>query len=173
MHYDTGPVDRDITAGAGHHRAMTTIVTAPQAARICGVTIRTIQRHRDALEAAGAWKDHRGRWQIPVTALTAAGLRPGNTDTVTATVSDMTDDTTTVSPTSVADMLALQAQLADLRRRAEVAEARAAGLQAVVETQARALRQLEAAGERGFGGASAQEPTQGGPLSRMLGRLGL
>jgi hypothetical protein len=173
MHYDTGPVDRDITAEAGHHRAMTTIVTAPQAARICGVTIRTIQRHREGLEAAGAWKDHRGRWQIPVTALAAVGLRPGNADTVTATVRDMTHDSTTVSPTSVTDALALQAQLADLRRRAEVAEARAAGLQALVETQARALRQLEAAGERGSGGSSAQEPPQGGPLSRMLVRIGL
>jgi hypothetical protein len=111
---------------------MTAVYGVAAAAAVCGVSVRTIQRRSAALEAAGAWRDSRRRWQIPVTALTAVGLRPGGGDTVTVGY-DMSYDTAT-----------FDADMAELRRRAEVAEARVAGLQAVIEAQAMALRQLEA-----------------------------
>lgn len=111
---------------------MTATYGVAAAAIVCGVSVRTIQRRRDALADAGAWRDGLGRWHIPVTALAAVGLRPGAADTVTAGRDRSYD-----APTVDADMAAL-------RLRAEVAEARVAGLQAVIEAQAMALRQLEA-----------------------------
>ena len=127
--------------------AMTATFTVAAAATVCGVSVRTIQRRREALEAAGAWRDGLGRWQIPVEALAAVGLRPGAADTVVPG-RDKSHDTATVD-----------ADLAALRLRAEVAEARVAGLERLVEAQTMALRQLEARH------AAATAPAAPGPLS--------
>lgn len=53
------------------------VYTASQAASVCGVSVRTIQRRSSQLEAAGAWKDAAGQWHIPLAAMREAGLVPG------------------------------------------------------------------------------------------------
>ena len=53
------------------------VYTAAQAASVCGVSLRTIQRKMTQLETAGAWKDAAGQWHIPVAAMQEAGLTPG------------------------------------------------------------------------------------------------
>ena len=115
--------------------SMTAVYGQAEAAAICGVSLRTIQRHRGSLEAAGAWRDRTGRWQIPVTALAAAGFRPGRADVVSRPAGAESRDAAT------ADV-----EIAALRLRAEVAEARLEELRQLVEVQAQALRQLESGG---------------------------
>lgn len=53
------------------------VYTASQAASVCGVSLRTIQRKMAQLETAGAWKDAAGQWHIPLAAMREAGLTPG------------------------------------------------------------------------------------------------
>ena len=49
------------------------VYTASQAASVCGVSLRTIQRKMAQLETAGAWKDAAGQWHIPLAAMREAG----------------------------------------------------------------------------------------------------
>lgn len=158
-----------------------TVYTAAQAANVCQVSLRTVQRRIPQLEAAGAWKDTEGKWRIPVEAMSAAGLCPGrpaapekslrqslrqhdsrnpdshdnsydNTDTPSSAATPTASTTTTTPPsTPIARVVAaeevrrLEAEVAGWRRRAEVAEVQAAERTRMIETQAIALRALEAA----------------------------
>lgn len=105
-----------------------------EAAAACGVSVSTIRRRRGELKELGAAETARG-WQIPVTALIALGL--------------MERTTPPPSPDTHPDALkgeleALRAKLADAERRAAIAEAVATERERVIQTQAMALRMLEA-----------------------------
>lgn len=110
-----------------------------QAADLCQVSRKTITRRLSALQDHGAIKDALGQWSIPVVALQAVGLRPGRPTDVGQQDSDL--GTADLSPTVVpAEVLA---ELADYRRRAEVAEAVLIERERLVEALQLALRQLE------------------------------
>jgi len=47
-----------------------------EAARVCGVPLSLIRRHRDAGDLPGAYRDARGVWHVPVPDLRALGLLP-------------------------------------------------------------------------------------------------
>jgi hypothetical protein len=47
-----------------------------EAARVSGVPLSVIRRHRDAGDLPGAYRDARGTWRIPVPDLRAIGLLP-------------------------------------------------------------------------------------------------
>ena len=113
--------------------------TVTAAARATGKSRRTIARMLDAGELADAHRDDAGAWVIPADALIAAGLTlhaPSPPDPVSAP-----------TPTPLADPVAdLRAEVAEWRRRAEVAEAvaaeRAAALDDVRSALALAQRML-------------------------------
>lgn len=116
------------------------VFTMREAARVAGVSVSTLRRRRDDLVAAGAVIDPAG-WQVPITALIAAGLLPGEGQHDTPT----TDTPRTAPGPGPAvssgqgdtaqhqhELRRLQEQVQELvdevghwRRRAEVAEARA------------------------------------------------
>jgi hypothetical protein len=120
-----------------------------EAAKACGVSVSTLRRKRPELAAHGAAQTANG-WHIPVTALIALGLM-GRT---TAAHHEGRHDTPvppTMTPTSTApsdaltgELDALRAKLADAEQRAAVAEAVAAERERIIQTQAMALRMLEA-----------------------------
>jgi hypothetical protein len=120
--------------------------TASEAASVCGVSLRTVQRKIPLLEAAGAYKDGAGAWRIPVAAMRAAGLSPGR-----LAPPDAGGDTVVRQRDSDVHTLSLlREQVSELRRRAEVAEALAAERERVlferdrvIEVQSRALLMLE------------------------------
>jgi len=47
-----------------------------EAARVCGVPLSLIRRHRDAGDLPGAYRDAKGVWYIPIADLRASGLLP-------------------------------------------------------------------------------------------------
>lgn len=116
-----------------------------EAAKACGVSVSTLRRKRPELAAHGAAQTATG-WHIPITALIALGLM----DRTTGGRHDGQHDTPpTPAMAAPADALtaqldALRAALADAERRAAVAEAVAAERERVIQTQAMALRMLEA-----------------------------
>lgn len=126
------------------------VYTATEAAKLCGVSLRTVQRKSAQLEAAGAWKDTSGQWHIPMAAMRTSGLVPGRPTGPDATPRD-TSMRQHDSADSVAAIIArhkaaeqqMTADLAEWRRRAEVAEVQAAERQKIIEIQNRALRMLE------------------------------
>lgn len=91
-----------------------THVSLSEAARIAGVSLSTAKRRTDALRDAGASQDARGRWLIPMHAVSV--LR-GSSDPKPEPSSD---------PSRTNEVDQLRAQLADAERRAAVAEALAA-----------------------------------------------
>lgn len=105
-----------------------------EAATACGVSVSTLRRKRGELKELGAAETARG-WQIPVTALITLGLMDRVTDPPSY---DAPSDTLT------GELDALRAQLAAAEQRAAVAEAVAAERERVIQTQAMALRMLEA-----------------------------
>jgi hypothetical protein len=116
-----------------------------EAAKACGVSVSTLRRKRPELEAYGATQTAKG-WRIPVTALialgwmdrTTGGRHDGQHDTpMTPTMTPPVDALT-------AELDALRTALADAERRAAVAEAVAAERERMIQTQAMALRMLEA-----------------------------
>jgi hypothetical protein len=135
-----------------------TVYTAAQAAAVCQVSLRTVQRKTSQLEAAGAWKDATGQWCIPIEAMRAVGLSPGR-----PSPPDKRGDNSLRQPANSlrqpvtgdlvsqlrAEMAAVQlraeTEIAEWRRRAEVAEAQAAERERIIETQQMALRMLDAA----------------------------
>jgi hypothetical protein len=116
-----------------------------EAAKACGVSVSTLRRKRPELEAHGAAQTAKG-WRIPITALIALGLM----DRTTGSRHDGQHDTPmtpTMAPPSetlTAQLDALRTALADAERRAAVAEAIAAERERMIQTQAMALRMLEA-----------------------------
>lgn len=127
-----------------------------QAAAETGISLSTLKRKKQGGAFPNAHKDHEGRWLIPVTDLIAAGLRPGRprppdqlstAQTPTEPVSELRQELIDLLQQRTPD-----AELAEYRRRAEVAEAKLEGAQARLEERQRlvealqsALRQLEAA----------------------------
>lgn len=109
-----------------------------EAAQVAGVSVSTLRRRRDDLVAAGAVIDPAG-WQVPITALIATGLLPGEGQHDTPTTGT---PRTTPNPSATSsqgdtaqhqhELRQLQERVQELveevghwRRRAEVAEARA------------------------------------------------
>ena len=126
-----------------------------EAAKACGVSVSTLRRKRPELAAYGAAQTATG-WRIPVTALIALGLMSNTTDAPTEPPSpryapDTLDalqarlDAQQAELDSVRERRdALRSQLAAAEQRAAVAEAIAAERERVIQTQAMALRMLEA-----------------------------
>lgn len=119
-----------------------------QAAAVCGVSVRTLQRRLPALEAAGAWKDASGQWHITLDALRAAGMAPGRPagPPATHTTADDTPrrqhDATGALTRQQAELDQANREIAEWRRRAELAEALAAERARTIDAQALALRAL-------------------------------
>jgi hypothetical protein len=142
-----------------------------EAAKACGVSESTLRRRRPELKEFGAVETDKG-WRIPVTALIAVGLMapttPASSDTFPGAPASGTRDDALRG-----ELDALRRQLADTEKRAAVAEERAAGARAllaaherIIETQALALRMLDApraevpAGVSGEAPPVAPEPVQ-------------
>lgn len=117
-----------------------------EAAKACGVSVSTLRRKRPELAAQGAAQTATG-WRIPVTALIALGLMDRTTDARHDGRHDthMTPITTAPSDALTAQLDALRTALAAAEQRAAVAEAVAAERERTIQTQAMALRMLEAA----------------------------
>lgn len=119
-----------------------------EAAKACGVSVSTLRRKRSELEANGAAQTAKG-WRIPVTTLIALGLMDRTTDTRHDGGYDGRHETPMTPTKPVADALiaqldALRAALAAAEQRAAVAEAIADERERMIQTQAMALRMLEA-----------------------------
>lgn len=116
-----------------------------EAAKACGVSVSTLRRKRPELKANGAVETAKG-WRIPVTALIALDLMTRTTTTLHEAHHD-TPVTPTMTPHSDAlmgELEALRVQLAAAEQRAAVAEAIAVERERTIQTQANALRMLEA-----------------------------
>lgn len=119
-----------------------------EAAAVCAVSVRTLQRRLPALESAGAWKDASGQWHITLDALRAAGMAPGRPtapDRHRSTASDTgtrQHDTAGVLARQQAELDHAHREAAEWRRRAELAEALAAERARTIDAQALALRAL-------------------------------
>jgi hypothetical protein len=110
------------------------MLTVTEAATATGKSRRSIGRLLDAGRLDGAEKDEADIWRIPVEALIAAGLTlhaPSPPDAA------RTVDTSASPPADALDHL--RAELADWRRRAEVAEAIAAERAAALDDVRTAL----------------------------------
>lgn len=116
-----------------------------EAAKACGLSVSTLRRKRSELEANGAAQTAKG-WRIPVTALIALGLMDRTTDAHHESRHDspMTPTMTSHDEALIAQLDALRTALADAERRAAVAEAVATERERTIQTQAMALRMLEA-----------------------------
>jgi hypothetical protein len=116
------------------------VLSITEAAIATGKSRRTIARLLDAGRLDGAERDDAGTWRIPAEALIAAGL------TLYAPAPPDAPSTTPPPIASERQVDALRAELADWRRRAEVAEAiaaeRAAALDDVRTALAMANRML-------------------------------
>lgn len=151
---DETPVD----ASAGQRRVSagsTAVFTMRQAAEVAGVSVSTLRRRRTELTAAGAVIDASG-WQVPITALIAVGLIPGEGEQPPRTETSPPADSEPAAATEAATVEQLRVQVrqlteqvAEWRRRAEVAEARAEergrsleSLWVANETEGMALRML-------------------------------
>lgn len=146
--------DTDIPVSPGGGQVpggSTAVFTMREAARVAGVSVSTLRRRRDDLAAAGAVIDSSG-WQVPITALIAAGLISGegqhhdiddapSAGTETATEAPGSDLGAVVRVRELEQRVQeLSEQLHLWQRRAEVAEARA-------EERARSLDVLRVANE--------------------------
>jgi hypothetical protein len=153
--------------------AMTPPVGVPtlglaEAAKACGVSVSTLRRKRPELTANGAAQTANG-WRIPVTALIALGLMGRTTDAHhesrhdTPVIPAMKATTTGASDALAGELDALRIKLAEAEQRAAVAEAIAAERERIIQTQAMALRMLEAtkAPAPAVPGAAAPAPTEG------------
>lgn len=144
------PRQSDTPIPCGMAGVMTALAGGPtlglaEAAKACGVSVSTLRRKRPDLEANGAVQTDKG-WRIPVTALIALGLMSRTTDTPHETHHE-TPATPVMKPQSDAlteELDALRSKLAAAEQRAAVAEAVAAERERTIQSQAMALRMLEA-----------------------------
>jgi len=130
------------------------VLSLKEAARIeGGASLSTIRRRLPELEKLGAARTNEG-WRIPIAALHQLGLIPG----VTPPPGVMTSSTTPPdeTPVETPEIERLRREIADLRRRAEVAEARA-------EERAQALADVRLA----FRALEAGSSTNGTPEGSM------
>lgn len=123
--------------------------TMREAAAVAGVSVSTLRRRRTELTAAGSVISAAG-WQVPITALIAVGLLPGEGEhpnrvqgsaaTPTASSAHSALEQEAVVQQLQEQVRELTEQVSEWRRRAEVAEARA-------EERGRSLESLRAANE--------------------------
>ena len=125
-------------------------LTVTEAADATGKSRRTLGRLLDAGRLDGAHRDDVGTWRIPVDALLAVGLHLH----APSSPADASDDVAPIASTSTPlpappmspdELAAVRAELADWRRRAEVAEAIATERAAALDDVRAALRMLTAA----------------------------
>ena len=117
--------------------------TAAQAAELCQVSVRTIQRKTAELEAAGAWKDSTGQWHLTTDVLRAVGLSPGRPAAPEPPTAE--HDKPAGQPDIDGDTLSgVQADRDHWRQRAQLAEAINTERERTIQTQATALRIIEA-----------------------------
>jgi hypothetical protein len=132
------------------------ILGLAEAAKACGVSVSTLRRKRPQLKDLGAAETAKG-WQIPVTALITLGLMDRVTAPLHATpaappvkgVTTPPIDAPNDAPSEELEALRaardeLREKLADAEKRAAVAEAIASERERIIQTQASALRMLEA-----------------------------
>lgn len=120
-----------------------------EAARVSGVSVATVRRRREQLIELGATVQPSG-WVIPIPALVGVGLldRVSPPDTDSTSRGDTVHGTPSVSPPGIPvdipspEVEELRREVAELRRRAEVAEAVAAERQVTIDAQAMALRAI-------------------------------
>lgn len=115
------------------------------AAKACGVSVSTIRRRRADLEELGAVATPSG-WRIPIAALVGSGLMPPTTKPPAqdAPVQPLIGGSDAPSETLREELQVLRSRLAAAEQRAAVAEAIAAERERLIESQAMALRMLEA-----------------------------
>lgn len=126
------------------------IFTFAQAVEVTGKSRSTLHRKRDMLRQAGAHQDADGVWRIPVSALVACGLL----DTPTTPAGGVNDtrvippnDTPVTPPGETPQhqhLEQLRRALAEAEKRAEVAEAKAAERDRLIDAQSRTIALLEA-----------------------------
>lgn len=123
-----------------------------EAAKACGVSVSTVRRKRADLEELGATATQSG-WRIPIAALIGSGLMPAATppphETRVLPSKQPLAQSDNATPSTAGKKLreeldTLRSRLAAAEQRAAVAEAVAAERERLIETQARALRMLEA-----------------------------
>lgn len=118
------------------------VFTFAQAVEVTGKSRSTLHRKRDMLRQAGAHQDAAGVWRIPVSALVACGLLD-TPETSRKGSSDMRlvpHDETSLS----GEIEQLRLALLEAEKRADVAEARAAERDRLIEAQNRTISLLEA-----------------------------
>ncbi|WP_169846767.1 hypothetical protein [Rhodococcus marinonascens] len=145
---------------------MFTVTAAAEARR---VSRKTITRRLDQLRDSGAYKDAAGVWVIPLAALLHAGLTPGRPAPPDAVHVPQGDDIghQDTRPTSE-----VQAQMADLQRRAEVAETLAAERAEQITDLRRTLAMLTT-GRPDTTPPPQTDARQRGLLGRLVDGLGL
>ncbi|WP_156150505.1 helix-turn-helix domain-containing protein [Gordonia sihwensis] len=145
---------------------MSKLFSAAEAARETGVSRTTIMRKLAAGEFAQATKDDDG-WRIPLDDLLAAGLNPGRPSPPVRGHDQ--SEVRTVSELSHQVEL-LRVQLAAAQQLAAEKDRLAAEKDRVIETQAHALRALEAPRTEHV---PAPEPPQARPAQPLTRRSGL
>lgn len=123
------------------------------AAAECGVSKSTIKRRLTRGDLPNATKDAHGRWQVPLTDLIAAGLRPGRPsppDDLTQAAdldhgsTDLGHDLGQARPNRAIERVhELERDLAQERERARSLDQANADLRAHIEDMRMALRMLE------------------------------
>ena len=124
------------------------VFTFAEAVEVTGKSRSTLHRKREMLRQAGAHQDAAGVWSIPVSALVACGLldTPDTRKSVSDTTVRPPNDTRVIPPSETppnVEVEQLRRALAEAEKRAEVAEARAAERDRLIEAQSRALALLE------------------------------
>jgi predicted DNA-binding transcriptional regulator YafY len=132
------------------------------AAKACGVSVSTLRRRREDLEELGAVATPSG-WRIPIAALVGSGLMPPTTKPPAhdGPVQPLVGGSDAPSDTLREELETLRSRLAAAEQRAAVAEAIAAERERLIQTQAAALRMLEA--PTSPTGSSPPTSTQGTP----------
>ena len=132
------------------------IFTFAEAVEVTGKSRSTLHRKREMLRQAGAHQDAAGVWSIPVSALVACGLldTPDTRKSVSDTTVRPPNDTRVTPPHDTrmrppsetpqnGEVEQLRRALAEAEKRAEVAEARAAERDRLIEAQSRTIALLE------------------------------
>lgn len=141
-----GGTPRDSSEVGGYQVGSDPVFSLKEAAEVAGVSVSTLRRRKAALTEAGAITAETG-WQVPMTALIATGLIAGEGG------SPALEESSSEGSPEVSKLRERVAELeqltADLRRRAEVAEAVAAERQRALdivrlanESERMALRML-------------------------------
>lgn len=109
-----------------------------EAVEACSCSRSTLRRKLKTGAIDGATQDDTGQWRIPIAALVAAGLMAPTTKPADP------EPPALAMPVKPDELERLREQNAELRRRAEVAEAELRRADQTIEAQAQALRMLEA-----------------------------